>query len=402
MNNPAQKNTMHKPVDGVPLLNLKSQYRSIKKEIDQAIAEVCDSQYFIMGPVVQRFEEQIATYCGCEHAIGVSSGSDAILVALMAMEIHQGHEVITTPFTFFATGGAVARVGATPVFCDIDADTYNLDPQAVEEYIESHCKQADGKLINKKTGNEVKAIMPVHLFGQVTHMDGIMRVAEQFNLRVIEDAAQAIGAKTVEGKSAGTIGDVGCYSFFPSKNLGAFGDGGMVVTNDTELAERLRILRVHGGKPKYYHAFIGGNFRLDALQAGILEVKLKYLDQWTEARQANAARYNELLANNIYFKTPVEISGSHHIYNQYTLATNNNGISRDAVREKLGKLNIGSEIYYPVPLHLQECFSYLGHEKGSIPVAELAAESVFSIPIHPELESEELEYVAEILNTIAD
>ncbi len=389
-------------IEGVPLLDLKSQYRSIKSEIDQAIAEVCESQHFIMGPVVQRFEKQIENYCGCKNAIGVSSGSDALLIALMALEITAGHEVITTPFTFFATGGAIARVGATPAFCDIDPDTYNLDPKSVENYIEKNCDIKDGKLINRHTGNEVKAIMPVHLFGQATHMEEIMRIAAKFDLHVVEDAAQAIGAKTKEGKTAGTIGDIGCYSFFPSKNLGAFGDGGMVVTNNDELAERLRILRVHGGKPKYYHAFIGGNFRLDALQAAVLEVKLKHLDEWTKARQKNAQKYNELLSSIKTIKTPTEISGTHHIYNQYTIAAVDHSLDRNHIREQLTENNIGVEVYYPVPLHLQECFNYLGHARGDIPVAERAAKDVFSIPIHPELSDDEIGYVVDVLSTIVE
>lgn len=402
MNNTNQKPSLDQTIDSVQLLDLKTQYQSIKKEIDQAIAEVCESQHFIMGPVVQRFEKQIETYCGCHHAIGVSSGSDALLIALMALEITSGHEVITTPFTFFATGGAIARVGATPVFCDIDADTYNLDPEAVETYIESNCEIKAGKLINIKTGNEVKAIMPVHLFGQATHMEEIMSLAKKFDLKVIEDAAQAIGAKTAEGKTAGTQGDIGCYSFFPSKNLGAFGDGGMVVTNDDELAERLRILRVHGGKPKYYHAFIGGNFRLDALQAAVLEVKLKHLDKWTAARQANAQEYNEQLNGIENIKTPVEIEGAHHIYNQYTIASLDGAPKRDSIREQLTEMKIGTEVYYPVPLHLQECFSYLGYAQGDIPKAEKAANSVFSIPIHPELMAAEIQHVSQTLSRILE
>lgn len=244
------------------------------------------------------------------------------------------------------------------------------------------------------------AIMPVHLFGQATHMQEIMSLAKKFNLKVVEDAAQAIGARTTEGLSAGTLGDIGCYSFFPSKNLGAFGDGGMVVTNNDELAERLRILRVHGGKPKYYHAFIGGNFRLDALQAAILEVKLKYLDQWTAARQANARQYNERLNGIESIKTPVEITGSHHIYNQYTIATIDDTLDRDQIRAQLTERKVGTEIYYPVPLHLQECFSYLAYKAGDLPIAETAASSVLSIPIHPELATGEVAHVADALSII--
>lgn len=382
-------------IQSVPMLDLKSQYQSLKTEIDAAVAEVLESQYFIMGPVVQRFEKKIAEYCGCDHAIGVSSGSDALLVALMALDIGPGQDVITSPFTFFATGGAIARLGATPVYCDINPDTYNLDPDSIASYIDSHCEYKSGVLNNKKTGNQVKAIIPVHLFGQAAHMDGIMALANQYGLKVIEDAAQAIGSKTDTGHSAGTIGDIGCYSFFPSKNLGAFGDAGMVVTNDPELAERLSILRLHGSKPKYYHAFIGGNFRLDAIQAAVLEVKLSHLDSWTSARQANIKRYNEILSSVDALKLPFEVPKARHIYNQYTLSTINSPVSRDMAREKLAELKISTEIYYPVPLHLQECFKYLGYQKGDVPIAESAALNVFSIPIHPELSSHELEYVAD-------
>lgn len=385
-------------ITSVPLLDLKSQYQSIKTEIDQAIAEVCESQHFIMGPVVQRFEEAVASYSNSKFAIGVSSGSDALLIALMALEIEHGHDVITSPFTFFATGGAIARVGATPVFCDIDPETYNLSAASVEQFIESNCDFSNGTLTNKLTGNTVKTIIPVHLFGQTADMPAIMAVARKYGLTVIEDAAQAIGAQSATGDSAGTIGDIGCFSFFPSKNLGAFGDAGMVVCNDPEIAERLKILRVHGGKPKYYHSFIGGNFRLDAIQAAVLEVKLKYLDKWTRTRQLHAHSYNELLADSAYLKRPTETPGGRHIYNQYTLLVDEK-TNRDEVRSYLSEHQIGSEIYYPVPLHLQECFKYLGYSAGDFPISENAAESVFSIPVHPELTVPEMEYVAEKLNS---
>ena len=297
-------------VTSVPLLDLKIQYAPLRDEIESAIREVCDSQWFVMGPNVAELETQIAKYSAAGFGIGVSSGTDALLVALMALDVGPGHEVVTTPFSFFATAGVVSRLGATPVFCDIDPETYNLDPKCVRDFLSSQCEVVNGRLFNKKSGNEVKVIMPVHLFGQVAAMTDFMELAAEFGLRVVEDAAQAIGATDSEARRAGSIGDIGCFSFFPSKNLGAFGDGGMCVTSDEALADRLKILRVHGGKPKYYHSLVGGNFRLDAMQAAILLVKLKYLDEWTEGRQKNAALYDAAFSDTSdKLGTPTVIAG---------------------------------------------------------------------------------------------
>src|ERR1700716_3311055 len=281
-----------KPVMQVPLLDLKPQYRPLAAEIQAVIQQVCDSQGFILGPAVKELEASVAAYSQCRYGIGVSSGTDALLLALMALEIGQGDEVITSPFTFFATAGTIVRAGARPIFCDIDPVSFNLSAPAVEAFIAKHCEHRGGDLINRNTGGRIKALMPVHLYGQMADMVPLMDLARHYGLRVIEDAAQAIGAEDSDHKRACSYGDVGCLSFFPTKNLGAFGDAGMCVTNDAELAERMDILRVHGGKPKYYHAFIGGNFRLDELQAAVLNVKLRHLDAWTSGRQHNAAFYD--------------------------------------------------------------------------------------------------------------
>src|ERR1700678_1509133 len=279
----------------VPLLDLKPQYASLKTEALAAIERVCASQGFILGAEVTKLEKDVATYSQCKFGIGVSSGTDALLLALMALDIGAGHEVITSPFTFFATAGTIARTGARPIFCDIDPQTFNLSPAAVQSFINDHCVTQGDRLINRATGGRIKALMPVHLYGQSADMDPLMAIARQHHLRVIEDAAQAIGTEYNKVR-VGSIGDIGCFSFFPSKNLGAFGDAGLCTTNDPELAERMRVLRVHGGKPKYFHALIGGNFRIDELQAAILRVKLKYLDGWTEARQRNARFYDRAFA----------------------------------------------------------------------------------------------------------
>ena len=378
------------PIEGVPLLDLKAQYFPIRTEIEAAIQEVCDSQYFVMGPRVADLESAIAEYSQAEFGIGVSSGTDALLIALMALDVGPGDEVITTPFTFFATGGVIARLGARPIFCDIDPDTYNLDAACVERFVRESCRVDSGKLINKSTGGHVKVLMPVHLFGQTADMDKMMSIARDAGLKVVEDAAQAIGAEDANGRRAGSIGDIGCFSFFPSKNLGAFGDGGMCVTQDAALAEKMRVLRVHGGKPKYYHSMIGGNFRLDAIQAAVLLVKLKYLDEWTVGRQANARAYDELLSSiGDRLTLPKVSDGARHIFNQYTLRLDN----RDGLRQHLTEGGIGTEIYYPVPLHVQECFTYLGGKAGDFPESEKAAASVLSIPIYTELSEEQQTYV---------
>lgn len=378
----------------VPLLDLKAQYTQVKSEIKQKIDDVCESQYFILGPSVKELESQIANYSQCKFGVGVSSGTDALLIALMALEVGPGDEVITSPYTFFATAGAIARVGATPIFCDVDPGTYNLSPKAVQEFINTQCERENGILKNKKSGGIVKVILPVHLYGQVADMELLLEIAKENNLRVVEDAAQAIGSECAGGKRAGSMGDIGCFSFFPSKNLGAFGDGGMCVTNNEELAERLRILRAHGSKPKYYHAHIGGNFRLDEIQAAVLLVKLKYLDGWTEGRQNNADLYNKLFDEASLDKhviTPVSTQGYRHIYNQYVLRVE----KRDDLRKFLSEKNIGTEIYYPVPLHIQDCFSYLGYSKKDCQESIIAAESTVAIPIYPELTGEQQKYVVD-------
>lgn len=378
----------------VPLLDLKPQYRALKRDLDAAIEAVSESQYFILGPAVKRLEADVAAYTGTQFGIGVSSGTDALLVALMALDIGPGDEVITSPYTFFATAGTIARVGARPVFCDIEPASFNLSPQAVKRFIERDCEARGGALVNKRTQGVVKAIMPVHLYGQVADMDPLMALARKYGLRVIEDAAQAIGAADAQGRRACSFGDIGCLSFFPTKNLGAFGDAGMCVTNDAALAERLRIFRVHGGEPKYYHAFIGGNFRLDELQAAVLGVKLPHLDAWTAGRQRNAAFYDEAFTKAALgdaVVTPVAVPDGRHIYNQYVIRVR----ARDALRAHLAASDIGTEIYYPVPLHLQKCFAYLGHAVGDFPESERAAADTLALPIFPELETAQLQFVVD-------
>jgi dTDP-4-amino-4,6-dideoxygalactose transaminase len=376
----------------VPLLDLKAQFAQIRAEVMPAIDQVCASQHFILGEQVRALEEELARYCTASSGVGVSSGTDALLLALMALNIGAGDEVITTPFTFFATAGTIARTGARPVFCDIDPETYNLSASAVQSFIDDHCAAQGGQLINRATGGRIRALIPVHLYGQSADMDPLMAMARRYGLKVIEDAAQAIGSEYKNGARAGTIGDVGCFSFFPSKNLGAFGDAGLCTTNDPELAESLRVLRVHGGKPKYFHAVIGGNFRLDELQAAVLRVKLKYLDGWTEGRQRNAAYYDAAFAAaglGAKLRTPHVVAGYRHIFNQYVVRAP----SRDALRARLTERSIGSEIYYPVALHLQKCFAYLNYRAGDFPESERAAEETLALPIYPELEQAQLAYV---------
>ncbi len=377
----------------VPLLDLKAQYQEIRADVQRVILEVCESQHFVMGPQVTELEAQVAKYSQARYGIGVSSGTDALLVALMALEIGAGDEVITSPFTFFATGGVVSRVGAQPVYCDIDPATYNLSPAAVRAFLEKQCERRGGVVKNKRTGGTVRALIPVHLFGQTADMDALMPIAREYGLSVVEDAAQAIGAEVPGGRRAGSIGDIGCFSFFPSKNLGAFGDGGMCVANDQRLAESLSVLRVHGGKPKYYHSVIGGNFRLDALQAAVLIVKLAKLDGWTAARQANAARYDRLFAaaGLRQVQTPVVAKGVRHIFNQYVLRVER----RDALRAFLTDKDVGTEIYYPVPLHMQKCFAYLGYKPEDCPESAKAAGETLALPIYPELEERQLQYVVD-------
>ena len=363
----------------IPLLNLKAQYEAIKPEIDQAVAEVFATQQFINGPQVGELERAVADYSGCAHGVGVSSGSDALLIALMAENIGPGDEVITTPYTFFATAGAVARVGAKPVFVDIDPATFNIDSEQIEKAVTSR----------------TKAIIPVHLFGQMAEMDMVMDIANRYGLIIIEDAAQAIGAE-YKGRRAGSIGHYGTFSFFPSKNLGGAGDGGLVVCQDAERAERLKILRNHGSKPKYFHKFIGGNFRLDTLQAAVVLAKLKHLDAWTAVRQEHARVYRRLFeASGLTEKglmLPAETM-DRHIYNQFVIRCQN----RDGLKAHLHENGVGTEVYYPLPLHLQECFAYLGHQRGDFPHAEQAAAGSLALPIDPVLSEEALEYVVSII-----
>jgi dTDP-4-amino-4,6-dideoxygalactose transaminase len=381
-------------VQEVPLLDLRAQYAPIRDEVERAIREVCDSQQFVLGPRVKALEAEVAQYSHARHAVGVSSGTDALLLALMALGIGPGDEVVTTPFTFFATAGVVSRLNARPVFCDIDEATFNLSPDAVADFLAHDCERRDGKVVNRRTGGVVKAIIPVHLYGQMADMGALMEIARRYGLAVVEDAAQAIGAELANGQRAGSVGDIGCFSFFPTKNLGAFGDAGMCVTNDAELARKMEILRVHGGEPKYYHAVIGGNFRLDELQAAVLLVKLPHLDDWTRGRQANAARYTQLFeAAGVggAIRTPDIVKGQRHIFNQYVIRV----ARRDELRAHLAAERIGTEIYYPVPLHRQECFAYLGYAAGACPVAEHAADEVLALPIYPELTAQQIEYVAD-------
>jgi dTDP-4-amino-4,6-dideoxygalactose transaminase len=356
----------------VPLLDLKAQYAGIKGEVDTAIAEVLESQHFILGPKVDQCEKAIAAYSGCSHAIGVSSGSDALLACLMAENIAPGDEVITTPYTFFATAGAIARLGAIPVFVDIDPVTYNLDPSQIPARVTVR----------------TRAIIPVHLYGQMADMDAVVRVANEHSLVVIEDAAQAIGGE-YKGRRAGSIGHYGCLSFFPSKNLGAAGDGGMVVTNDAQRAEKLRCLRAHGSKPKYHHKIVGGNFRLDAIQAAVVSVKLPHLDDWTAARQRNAKRYDQLFSEAGLPITLPAVVAARHIFNQYVIRVP----ARDELQAHLQKKGVGTEVYYPVPMHLQECFTYLGYAAGAFPESERAAKETLALPIYPELTESQAQFV---------
>ncbi len=394
----------------VPLLDLKPQYKALKKDIDEAIIRVAESQQFILGPEVDRMEQAFCEYLKCKYATGVSSGTDALLIALMAIDIKPGDEVIVPSYSFFATAGVVSRMNAVPVFTDIDPVTFNIDPEEIK------------RKITKKT----KAIIAVHLYGQCAEMDAIMDIARANKLKVIEDAAQAIGAQYKDNRCAGTIGDIGCFSFFPSKNLGCFGDGGLVVTNDEGLAKKLKILRVHGAEPKYYHKVIGGNFRIDAIQAAVLNVKLPFLNKWSEKRRRNAESYNKQFAKLRLADIPGRISFdsrnpvlipkaaykpekgpqpgeipqlvNYHIYNQYIIRV----AKRDELRQFLTDNNVVTEIYYPVPFHLQECFSYLGYKLGDFPYAEEAANTSIAIPIYPELGKEQIEYVVSKIREFFD
>ncbi len=359
----------------VPLLDLKAQYTTIKGKVLSAVSEVLETQVCIGGPKVAELEKEIAAISDCKFAVGASSGTDALLNSLMSLDIGRGDEVITTPFTFFSTVGCIARTGAKPVFVDIDLQTFNINAELV------------ASAVTKKT----KAIMPVHLFGQMADMDPIMETAGKHNLAVIEDAAQSI-TSSYKGRKAGSIGTVGCFSFFPSKNLGGVGDGGMIVTNDERLYNRLFIMRNHGSKPKYYHKYIGGNFRLDPIQAAVLLVKLPYLDKWSDGRRHNAAYYDKKFKGTVV-KTPYISPDCVTIYNQYCIRVP----KRDELLAHLQKNKIGCEIYYPVSMHLQECFKYLGYKQGDFPEAEKVASEIMAIPVYPELTDEMKDFVAETI-----
>lgn len=366
----------------VSLLNLKLQYQGIREEVLKEIGKICDNQSFILGENVKALEQEIAEYCNAKFAIGVASGTDAILLPLMAVGIAPGDRVITTPYTFFATAGSIARLNAMPVFVDVEPDTYNIDPDKLEHVIKKQSAAQRARL---------RAIIPVHLYGQCAEMEPIIKISKKYKLAVIEDAAQSIGAR-YKGKMAGSIGDFGSFSFYPSKNLGGFGDGGMVTANNEKLSEEVRILRVHGSKPKYYHKMVGINSRLDELQAAVLRIKLKHLEAWTNKRIERAERYDRLFKDEGLLDTvslPVRRAYNYHVFNQYIVRVK----KRDALRDYLSKEGIGTEIYYPVPLHLQQCFKYLGYKKGDFPVSEKAARETLALPIYPELVLEEQEYV---------
>jgi dTDP-4-amino-4,6-dideoxygalactose transaminase len=363
----------------VPLLDLKAQYEPLRTEILDAITRVCDSQRFIHGPEIEGLERELEAYLGVEHAVGMSSGTDAVLAALMAVGVGPGDEVVTSTYSFFATAGCVARLGARPVLVDIDPDTFNIDPQAA------------AAAVTPRT----RAILPVHLFGQAADLLPLTNVAAQHGIPIIEDAAQAIGARYLD-HAVGSLGAIGCFSFFPSKNLGAFGDAGFVTTNDARLGRQLRLLRNHGMDPKYFHHIVGGNFRLDALQAAVLRVKLPHLDAWTAGRQRNAARYRRLFAEaklTDRVRLPVEAADRTHIYNQFVIRVPD----REGLRKHLEAAGIGVEVYYPVPFHLQQCFASLGYRPGAFPRAEAAANESLALPIYPELtEAQQAEVVGAI------
>ncbi len=370
----------------VPLLDLKAQLATIRPELLATLEEVLDSTRYIQGPKVEQLEQAVADYVGAAHAVGLSSGTDALLAALMALEIGPGDIVLTTTYSFFATAGSISRVGATPALVDIDPDTYNISVAGLRNWFDQNADQA----------KRVKAIMPVHLYGQAADMDPILAMAAERNLAVIEDAAQAIGTKypgQAGVKRVGALGTVGCFSFFPSKNLGAMGDGGMAVTNDADLAERLRILRNHGATQRYYHKIIGGNFRLDAIQAAVLIVKMPHLEDWHTARRANAQRYDELFADVPTVTPPaLRYDREHHIYNQYIISVERD---RDELQQHLQQANIGNAIYYPVPFHEQECFAQLGYRSGQFPHSEYAAKHTLALPVYPELDEHMQRYTVQ-------
>jgi len=390
----------------VPLLDLGEQYRALNEPIREAIDEVLASHRFILGPKVQAFEKAISAYCNVPHAVGVSSGTDAWLAILMALGIGPGDAVITTPYTFFATAGCIARVGARPLFADIDLETYNIRPSAIQEYVEKNCQADSGGAWRTNRGEKIRAIVPVHLFGLCCDMNALYEISQHFQFDLIEDAAQAIGAEFPFGESAakaGTMGEVGFFSFYPSKNLGAAGDAGMIVCRDEALAKKLRAFREHGMEPRYFHHVIGGNFRLDEIQAAILGVKLPFLEKWAAARRAAADFYNaEFARAGLTEKItqpaePYRDRGltNHHVFHQFVIRAP----MRDALREHLGKREIETAIYYPLGLHEQKCFAYLGYKKGDFPEAERAARETLALPIYPEISREAQRFV---VGAIAD
>ena len=386
----------------IPILDLTRQYHAIQEEVDAAIRRVLESGRFILGPEVEAFEAEIAEYLGIKHAIGVASGTDALLLSLQALNIGPGDGVIVPSFTFFATAGVVANLGATPIFVDIDPKTFNIDPEKLRELLTNHSSPiphpspstAFSVTRHSSPVTVIKAIIPVHLYGQPADMDEIMTIAYEHELYVVEDAAQAIGAE-YKGQKVGTIGHLGCFSFFPTKNLGAYGDGGLVVTNDDELAERVRMLRVHGSKPKYYHHMVGTNSRLDAIQAAILRAKLPHLQEWSSARCRLADRYGELLRDLDGIVLPCRASFRTHIFHHFTIRIQ--GGKRDSLRFFLAEKGIGTEVYYPLPLHLQPSFSHLGYKEGDLPESERASREVLSLPMFPELKEEEQDYVVSMI-----
>lgn len=383
----------------IPFLDLKAQYKSIRDEINQKILDVISSQKFVLGSEVEDLEKEIAEYSSVKFGVGVSSGSDALIISLMAFDVGENDAVVTTPFTFFATAGAISRLKARPIFCDIEEKGYNLDPEKFEELLKNQVKE--------QGPSSIKATIPVHLYGQCVDMTPILDLAKKYNLFVIEDAAQAIGSEypAPDGqKKACSMGDVGILSFFPSKNLGGFGDGGMVLTNDEQLAQKLKLLRVHGSRNKYFYDILGGNFRLDALQAAVLRVKLKYLDDWQRKRRERASYYDRIFTESgLVEESCVQIpealyrdSGTEyfHTYHQYVVRVRD----RDKLRDHLNEKRVSTAVYYPLPLHLQKCFSYLGYKEGDFPVAEKAAREVLALPIYPELTAEQQDYIVSSIN----
>ena len=381
----------------IPIVDLHAQYVEIRSEVLSTIGEVVESQQFILGPVVKRLESEMAAFLNCRYAVGVASGSDALLLALMALRISPGDAVITTPFTFFSTVSSITRLGATPLFIDIDINDYLLSADAVEKFLTEHCRVSNGITIDSNTGLRVKALLPVHLFGQCAAMNEFGKLAREYQLRIVEDVAQACGARREvhgEVKFAGTSGDIGCFSFFPSKNLGGFGDAGLVSTESFDLATQLGLLRTHGESSKYHHDLIGINSRLDSIQAAVLSIKIKYLETWCEKRIARAECYHQLIAatrliGNGVMAIPTVGPEKSHVFNNYVIRTER----RDALKKFLAEHGIQSEIYYPVPLHLQKCFADLGYQSGDFPHAELAASQVLALPLYPELTLDQQELI---------